>query len=103
MGEDRSRRDRAIQWTDRRDERAKRRTGRAAQFLAPVIDPMMAELRCSNRLQMDETTMPVLAPGTGAVRKGWLWVVLCDQRGWGGSDPPIAVFHHSPSRGGAVA
>jgi transposase len=22
---------------------------------------------------------------------------------WGGSDPPIVVFHHSPSRGGAVA
>jgi len=30
-------------------------------------------------------------------------VVLRDQRGWGGSDPLIVVFHHSPSRGGAVA
>ena len=37
---------------------------------------MMAELRRSDRLQMDETTVPVLAPGTGAVRKDWLWVVL---------------------------
>ena len=64
---------------------------------------MMAELRRSDRLQMDETTLPVLAPGTGAVRKDWLWVVLRDQRGWGGSDPPVVVFHHSPSRGGAVA
>ena len=78
-------------------------SGRAAQLLAPVIDAMMAELRRSDRLQMDETTLPVLAPGTGAVRKDWLWVVLRDQRGWGGSDPPIVVFHHSPSRGGAVA
>jgi transposase len=25
------------------------------------------------------------------------------RRRWGGSDPPIVVFHHSPSRGGAVA
>jgi len=78
-------------------------SGRAAQLLAPVIDAMMAELHRSDRLQMDETTVPVLAPGTGAVRKDWLWVVLRDQRGWGGSDPPIVVFHHSPSRGGAVA
>jgi transposase len=78
-------------------------SGRAAQLLSPVIDAMMAELRRSDRLQMDETTVPVLAPGTGAVRKDWLWVVLRDQRGWGGGDPPIVLFHHARSRGGEVA
>ena len=78
-------------------------SGRAALLLSPVIDAMVAELRRSDRLQMDETIVPVLAPGTGAVRKDWLWVVLRDQRGWGGGDPPIVVFHHSRSRGGAVA
>lgn len=78
-------------------------SGRASQLLEPVIDAMMADLHRSDRLQMDETTVPVLAPGTGAVRKDWLWVVLRDQRGWGGGDPPIVVFHHSPSRGGPVA
>jgi transposase len=78
-------------------------SGRAAQLLSPVIDAMMADLRRSDRLQMDETTVPVLAPGTGAVRKDWLWVVLRDQRGWGGGDPPIVVFHHARSRGGEVA
>lgn len=78
-------------------------SGRAAQVLAPVIDAMGAELRRSDRLQMDETTVPVLAPGTGAVRKDWLWVVLRDQRGWGGGDPPIVVFHHAQSRAGKVA
>ena len=35
-------------------------SGRAAQLLAPVIDAMMAELQRSDRLQMDETTVPVL-------------------------------------------
>ncbi len=78
-------------------------SGRAALLLQPVIDAMIAELRRSDRLQMDETIVPVLAPGTGAVRKDWLWVVLRDQRGWGGGDPPIVVFHHSRSRSGAVA
>jgi transposase len=78
-------------------------SGRAAQLLSPVIDAMMADLRRSDRLQMDETTVPALAPGTGAVRKDWLWVVLRDQRGWDGGDPPVVVFHHARSRGGEVA
>ncbi|WP_394326140.1 IS66 family transposase [Rhodobacter capsulatus] len=47
--------------------------------------------------------MPVLAPGTGEVRTDWLWVVLRDQRGWGGGDPPIVVFHHARSRAGQIA
>jgi len=37
-------------------------SGRAAQLPAPVIDAMMDELRRSDRLQMDETTVPVPAP-----------------------------------------
>ena len=78
-------------------------TGRAAQLLQPVIDHMIASLRRSDHLQMDETTVPVLAPGTRKVRKDYLWVVLRDQRGWGGADPPIVVFHHSRSRSGEVA
>ena len=41
-----------------------------------MIDAMMAELRRSDRLQMDETSVSVLARGTGTVRKDWLWVVL---------------------------
>ncbi|SNR88670.1 IS66 family transposase, partial [Puniceibacterium sediminis] len=78
-------------------------TGRAAQLLQPVIDHMIASLKRSDHLQMDETIVPVLAPGTGRVRKDYLWVVLRDQRGWGGGDPPIVVFHHSRSRSGEVA
>lgn len=52
---------------------------------------------------MDETTVPVLAPGTRKVRKDYLWVMLRDQRGWGVVDPPIVVFHHSRTRNGEVA
>ncbi|WP_407943318.1 IS66 family transposase [Mangrovicoccus ximenensis] len=78
-------------------------SGRAAALLAPVIDAMTAELRRSDRLQMDETYLPVLAPGTGKVRKDFLWAILRDQRGWGGSDPPIVVFRHSRLRNGEVA
>lgn len=78
-------------------------SGRAAHLLQPVIDAMIAELRRSDRLQMDETYVPVLAPGTGTVRKDFLWAILRDQRGWGGSDPPIVVFRHSRTRSGEIA
>jgi transposase len=64
-------------------------SGRAAQLLDPIIDHMVLLLKRSDRLQMDETNVPVLAPGTGKVRKDYLWVILRDQRGWSGCDPPI--------------
>jgi transposase len=44
-------------------------SGRGAQLPAPVVDAMIAELGRSDRLFMDQTTMPVLAPGTREVRK----------------------------------
>ncbi len=50
--------------------------GRAAALPAPVIDAMTAELRRPDRLQMDETCLPVLAPGTGKVRKDFLGAIL---------------------------
>ena len=67
-------------------------TGRAVQVLAPVIDRMTDHLKASDRLFVDETTVPVLAPGTGKTRRDYLWAVARDQRGYGGADPPIVVF-----------
>ena len=78
-------------------------SGRAAQLLDPIIDHMITSLKRSGHLQMDETTVPVLAPGTGKVRRDYLWAILRDQRGWSGNDPPVVVFHHSRSRSGKVA
>ena len=77
--------------------------GRAAFHLAPLIDAMIEELRKSDRLFADETTVPVLAPGTGKTRKDYLWAIVRDQRGWGGADPPIVVFQHSRSRSAETA
>jgi len=78
-------------------------SGRAAQLLDPIIDHMITTLKRCDHLQVDETTVPVLAPGTGKVRKDYLWAILRDQRGWSGNDPPVVVFHHSRSRSGQVA
>jgi transposase len=77
--------------------------GRAAFMLSPIIDAMIGELKKSDRLFADETTVPVLAPGTRKTRKDYLWAVVRDQRGWGGTDPPIVVFQHSRSRSAETA
>ena len=52
---------------------------------------------------MDETTAPVLDPGRGKTKTGYLWAVLRDDRGWGGTAPRGVVFHYRPGRKGEYA
>ena len=77
--------------------------GRAAFHLAPVVDRMAQLLKRSGKLFMDETTAPVLDPGRGRTKTGYLWAMLRDDRPWGGADPPGVVFTYAPGRGGAHA
>ena len=77
--------------------------GRAAFHLGPVVDRMAEHLKAGPRLFMDETTAPVLDPGRGRTKTGYLWAMMRDDRPWGGSDPPGVVFHYAPGRGGAHA
>ena len=77
--------------------------GRAAFHLAPVVDRMAQLLKRSGKLFMDETTAPVLDPGRGRTKTGYLWAMLRDDRPWGRADPPGAVFHYAPGLGGAHA
>ena len=51
----------------------------------------------------DETTAPVLDPGRGKTKTGYLWAVLRDDRGWNGTAPPGVVFHYRPGRKGEYA
>ncbi len=39
---------------------------------------------------MDETTAPVLDPGRGKTKTGYLWALARDDRPFGGADPPYA-------------
>ena len=54
-------------------------------------------------LFVDETTVPVLATGSGKTRRDYLWAVARHQRGYGDADPPMVVFHHSRSRSAKTA
>lgn len=48
------------------------------------------------RIHGDDTTVPVLAKGKMAIAR--LWVYVRDDRPFGGSDPPAAVYFYSRTR-----
>ncbi|MUZ66429.1 IS66 family transposase, partial [Agrobacterium vitis] len=78
--------------------------GRTGAAIAPVVDHMAKRLMSeSTRLYVDETTAPVLDPGRGKTKTGYLWAILRDDRGWNGSAPPGVVFHYRPGRNGEYA
>ncbi|WP_240608223.1 IS66 family transposase [Pararhodobacter oceanensis] len=77
--------------------------GVAAFHLRPVVDRLAENLKTSTKLFMDETTAPVLDPGRGRTKTGYLWALARDDRGWGGADPPGVVFTYAPGRAGENA
>jgi transposase len=78
--------------------------GRTGALIAPVVEHMAKRLIAgSTRLYVDETTAPVLDPGRGKTKTGYLWAVLRDDRGWSGPAPPGVVFHYRPGRNGDYA
>ena len=77
--------------------------GRAAFHLAPIVERMAELLKRSTKLFMDETTAPVLDPGRGKTKTGYLWALARDDRPFGGADPPGVVFRYAPGRGGMHA
>jgi len=77
--------------------------GRAAFHLAPIVERMAQSLKRSGKLFMDETTAPVLDPGRGKTKTGYLWALARDDRPFGGADPPGVVFRYAAGRGGLHA
>src|SRR6056297_1618586 len=78
--------------------------GVAGLHLRPVVDRLAEHLKASTKLFMDETTAPVLDPGRGRTKTGYLWALARDDRNWGGADPPgVVFFYYAPDRGGKDA
>src|SRR5256885_6030331 len=74
--------------------------GATAAAMAPLIDALAAEVMGSNTPHVDDTPVPVLAPGTGKTKTGRLWTYVRDERPFGGDRPPAALFFYSPDRKG---
>jgi transposase len=73
--------------------------GLAAFELRPLYDRLVANLKASTKLFADETRCPVLDPGRGKTKAGYLWALARDDRPWGGSDPPAVAYMYAPGRG----
>ena len=57
-----------------------------------------AHVIAAERLHGDDTTVPVLA--NGKTDTGRCWVYVRDDRPFGGTDPPAAMFYYSRDRAG---
>jgi transposase len=77
--------------------------GRAAFELRPVFDALMANLKRSTKLFMDETRAPVLDPSSKKTKTGYFWALARDDRPWGDAAPPGVAFTYAPGRGGLHA
>lgn len=77
--------------------------GKSAFELAPVYDALLADLKRSSKLFMDETPTPVLAPGRKKTKTGYFWALTRDDRPWRGDDPPGVAFTYAPGRSGQHA
>ena len=73
--------------------------GRAAAELRPLHERLFEHLKRSPKLFMDETRAPVLDPGRGRTKTGYLWAVARDDRPWAGTDPPAVAYLYAPGRG----
>jgi transposase len=77
--------------------------GFAAAELEPVHARLVEILKRSPKLFADETSCPVLDPGRGRTKTGYLWAIARDDRPWGGTDPPAVAYIYAPGRGGEHA
>jgi transposase len=77
--------------------------GQAAFLLEPLAAAITRHVRAGAALHADDTPVPVLDPGRGKTKTGRLWVLVRDERPWGGPAPPAVSYLYSPNRKGEHA
>jgi transposase len=66
--------------------------------LAPIIETIRTHVMSAERIHADDTTVPVLAKLKTVT--GRIWTYVRDDRPFGGTDPPAALFYYSCNRAG---
>src|SRR3954447_8704977 len=72
--------------------------GAVCASLDPLLRLVEAHVMAAERLHADDTTVPVLAKGK--TDTGRCWIYIRDDRPFGGTDPPAAMFYYSRDRKG---
>jgi transposase len=74
------------------------RVGACVVALDPIIEAIRTHIMSAERLHADDTTVPVLAKLK--TMTGRIWTYVRDDRPFGGTDPPAALFYYSRNRAG---
>ena len=77
--------------------------GRAAWWLKPLHERLLATVLTYPKLFADETPLPMLDPGRGKTRRCQFWAVAMDDRPWAGPAPPAVVYVFAEDRKGQRA
>ncbi|NDG47806.1 MAG: IS66 family transposase, partial [Rhodospirillales bacterium] len=72
--------------------------GACTAMLAPLVRLIDAHALAAARLHGDDTTVPLLARDKTIIARVWTYVR--DDRPFGGTSPPAAMFRYSPDRAG---
>jgi transposase len=72
--------------------------GSVCVALDPLLRLVESHVMAAERLHADDTTVPVLAEGKTDI--GRCWIYLRDDRPFGGTGPPAAIFYYSRDRRG---
>lgn len=73
--------------------------GRAAWWLRPLYDRLLAFIRSQPRVFCDETPLPRLDPGRKRTKVCQLWAQAIDDRPWQGPAPPAVGYMFAEIRG----
>jgi transposase len=73
--------------------------GRAAWWLKPLYERLLAFIRSQPRLFCDETPLPRLDPGRKRTKVCQLWAQAIDDRAWQGPAPPAVGYVFAETRG----
>src|SRR5246500_3290748 len=74
------------------------RVGACVVALDPIIEAIRIHVMSADRIHADDPTVPVLAKLKTVT--GRIWTYVRDDRPFGGTDPPAALFYYSRSRAG---
>jgi transposase len=72
--------------------------GTACWWLAPLYDLVVTTVLSSPKIFADDTSLPVLDPGRGRTKTGFLWCYAVDDRPWCGPSHPAVAYIYSEDR-----
>jgi transposase len=74
--------------------------GAGTELVSPLVQAVRRYVLGGGHVHADDTPLPVLDPGRGRTKTGYLWTYVRDERPWGSARDPAVWFEYSPNRRG---